>query len=294
MVAPLLPSYWEGQRYIQLAIKTLRPNIQDLMDKHDAGVWAPEDDNVDDLNILNWLSAMAKGRDRDARVIAHVQVLVALASVHTTLLRIVNVLYDIIAAGPSLHDSLLGEIAAIEDSEWAAGTAFDRLHKLDSVLRESQRLSPPTTLGLKRLFKEPYTFTNGTHVTAGTYVCMPITAIENDPENTPNPEKYDGLRAYRQWEEAQSKGDKVAAKEALFTTPTKSILNFGYGKSACPGRFFAGAVIKIALVKLLSEYDFAFVDGASRPKNLEVHEFLFTWPWQKLLIRRKKHGICPF
>lgn len=207
----------------------------------------------------------------------------------------VNVLYDVTAADPSLRDALLAEIASVPDAEWATAGAYDRLHRLDSVLRESQRLSPPTTLGMKRLFNEAHTFRDGTHIPAGTYVCMPISAIENDIMHTPNPERYDGLRAFRAWEQAQEEGNKTAAKEALFTTPTPSVLNFGYGKSACPGRFFAGVVIKMVLVKMLTEYDFAFLPGAvGRPGNLEVHEFLFTWPRQKMLVRRTKEGSCPF
>lgn len=293
MIAPMLPSYWNSRYYIKTAKSLLSPTIQDLIDRNEDGLWAPEDDNADDLNILSWTAALAKGRDRDAAVISHVQVLVALAAVHTTLLRMVNVLYDITAAGSTLREALLAEIASVPNECWADGSAYDKLHRLDSVMRESQRIAPPTTLGIKRLFKEPHTFRDGTHIPAETYVCMPITAIENDAENTPNPERYDGLRSFRSWEAAVAAGDKIAAKNALFTTPTPTVLSFGYGKTACPGRFFAGTVIKIVLVKMLTEYDFAFLAGSKgRPGNIEAHEFLFTWPWQKMLFRRKQEGSC--
>jgi ent-kaurene oxidase len=295
LVCYLLPSYWQGQKHIKNAQALLGPKIQDLMERNDAGKWMPSDDSADDLNILSWLSHMAKGRDRNPRVIAHVQVLVALAAVHTTLLRMVNVLYDVTAAGPELREELMSEIKLTPASEWD-DALLNQLPRLDSVMRESQRISPPTTLGMKRLFKTSHTFQDGTHIPAGTYVCLPIHAIENDSRHTPNPDTFDGLRSYRECEERQNAGniDKATAAEHLFSTPTQTILNFGYGKTACPGRFFASVVIKMVVVKMLSEYEFQFLPGTQRPDNLMVHEFLFTWPWQKMLVRRRKDGQCPF
>lgn len=297
LVFPLLPSYWKGQWYLRTAKQLLGPKLRELIKQSDAGVWEPKDNSADDLNILSWLASTAKGRDRDPDSISHVLVLVALASVHTTLLRMVNVVYDIVAAGPVLRDKLLDEIASVADDGWASG-AYDELQCLDSVLCESQRLSPPTTLGMKRIFRSSYTFRDGTHVPAGTYVCMPIHAIENDAAHTAHPEDYDGLRSFRARGELRPSGDenadKLAAKEFQFSTPTRTALNFGYGKTACPGRFFASVVIKMVLVKLLTDYEFRFLPGTGRPKNLMVHEFLFPWPWQRMLVRRRKEGSCPF
>lgn len=298
---PLLPSYWQGKKNLKIAKELLSPQIRELIDKSDSGVWTPQDDNIDDINLLNWLASMAKGRDRNPEVISHVLVLVALASVHTTLLRMVNVIYDITAAGSSLKDELLDEIESVSESGWGSTKSdlpYDRLHKLDSVLLESQRMSPPTILGLKRLFRKDYTFQDGTYVSEGTYVCMPIHAIENDVKHTANPEEFDGLRAFRARQTFQddSKGlqSKSNDSDLLFSTPTPTTLNFGYGKTACPGRFFASVVIKMVLVKMLTEYDFSFLAGKERPSNLLVHEFLFTWPWQKMMMKRKVGEFAPF
>uniref|UniRef100_A0A8H7N6U1 Cytochrome P450 n=1 Tax=Bionectria ochroleuca TaxID=29856 RepID=A0A8H7N6U1_BIOOC len=230
-LAPLLPSYWHGQKYLKSAKNLLGPKISQLMEQNDLGLWEPKDDNADDANLMSWLSSMTKGKDRDPDTISHVLVLVALASVHTTLLRMVNVLYDVTAAGSALRDELQEEIMAAVDDGWSA-QSYDRLQKLDSVLRESQRMSPPTMLGLKRLFQKSHTFSDGTHVKAGSYVCMPIHAIENDPQHTPNPQEFDGLRSFRARAEQENSAniDKAAIKEFLFSTPTKTILGFGYGK----------------------------------------------------------------
>ncbi|KAJ8119219.1 hypothetical protein ONZ43_g3788 [Nemania bipapillata] len=291
MVSRLLPSYWAGWKILRNGQKLLEPTIQELIDKNNSGKWQPENENPEDLNVLSWLSGTAKGRDRSANIIGHVMIMVALATVHTTLLRMVNVLYDVVNAGPELQRELLDEIEGVARRGWNDnGNSYDALEKMDSVLRESQRISPPTTLGMKRLFKQPYTFQDGTHVQAGTYVAMPVYAIENDPSVTADPEKFDGLRAYR----AAREGDPSTASEHLFSTPGPNFLNFGYGKTACPGRFFASVVVKMVMVKAFTEYEFKFMPGAGRPQNILAFEFLFTWPFTKMMVRRKPKSTCPF
>lgn len=280
----LLPTYWKGKGYIRSAKALLGPKIEDLLRKNDDGSWTP--DSEEDFNVLAWSAETAKGRDRDPETLAHLQVLLALASVHTTLLRMVNVLYDLMA-NPEYFDDLRAEIKSISEGGWDK-SSYSQLQKLDSVLRESQRMSPPTILGMKRLFMVPHTFSNGLSISKGTYACLPTFAVENDPDNTSNPAQFDGLRSYRL---RQSEGDN---DDHQFVSTEPTILNFGYGKSACPGRFFASLTLKMVFVKLLSEYEFKFLPNSARPKNILLHEFLFPWPWDKVLVRRRQDGACPF
>lgn len=280
------------------AKQLLSPKFEELLRANDQGTWKPQA-NEDDSNVLNWLVETVKGRDRDADTLAHVEVLLALAAVHTTLLRMVNVLYDITEAGPSLAAELRAEIEDVSRrSEQWDKSSYDSLYKLDSVLSESQRMSPPTTLGMKRIFYEDYTFQNGLHIPKGTYTAMPIYAIENDEEHTSNPAKFDGLRNYRLMLEHQAisgsgDGSDEDMRRFRFSTPSRTVLNFGYGRHACPGRHFASLVLKILFVKLLMQYEFKFLPGSKRPENLLAHEFLFTWPWDRMLIRRNPKGRCP-
>lgn len=57
-------------------------------------MWSPGT-KEEDFNVISWLVDAAKGGDRDSDTLAHVEVILALESVHTTLFRMVNVLYDI-------------------------------------------------------------------------------------------------------------------------------------------------------------------------------------------------------
>ncbi|CAI6331422.1 unnamed protein product [Periconia digitata] len=293
----LLPSYWAGQKYVRTAKNLLGPIIQDMIDKNNVGEWTSADDQ--EPSVLSWLAETAKGRDRNAETLAHVEVLLALASVHTTLLRMVNVLYDITADSACLAElrAEIEDVAVAEKGKWTYA-AYARLEKLDSVMRESQRMSPPTILGLKRLFKESFTFEDGTHVPRGAYVTLPIYAIENDASVTQNPEKFDGLRSYRlrhmKDNEAQGVRNAVEREEYQFSSPGPTVLNFGYGKTACPGRFFASLVVKMVFVKLLTEFDFRYTGKEVRPQNIVMHEFLFCWPWHWMEMKKRANGVCPF
>ncbi|KAL9036240.1 MAG: hypothetical protein Q9180_004413, partial [Flavoplaca navasiana] len=284
-ISLLLPSYRYGRNYIKSAKRILAPRFHHALVENSSN--STNDWNAEGhFNVLTWLADTAKGRDRDPEALAFVEVLLALASAHTTLLRMVNVLYDLIA-NPGYLDGLQKEKEGAGFQGWSHAS-YHRLQQLDSVLRESQRMSPPTILGLKRLFKLPYTFSDGLHVTEGTYVCLPIFAIENDPDNAPNPERFDGLRSYRLRQKDRESGDHQ------FSTPGKTVLSFGYGKTACPGRHFASLMLKMTFVKLLTQYEFKFLPNAARPRNVVVHEFLFPLPWTKVLMRRRKRGLCPF
>ncbi|KAI1370302.1 cytochrome P450 [Hypoxylon crocopeplum] len=298
-IAPLLPTARAPQRYLRRTKRLLGPRIAKLIMLGDDAGWEPSDDSPYDTNLLAWLASSARGRNRDPDVIAQALVLVALASVHTTLLRMVSVLYDVTAAGSGLRDQLVNEIAAIAAAGpggWGSD-AYGRLHKLDSVLRESQRMSPPVVTGMKRVFARAHTFGDGTHVPAGAYACMPVHAIENDEAHTPDPGRFDGLRSFRarqEWERQAASSRNSNSSEFLFDTPTLTSLSFGYGKTACPGRFFASHAIKVVLVKMFSDYEFRFLPGAGRPPGIMAHEFLFPSPEQKILVRRNKEAACPF
>ncbi|RAK90790.1 putative cytochrome P450 [Aspergillus costaricaensis CBS 115574] len=287
-----LPSFWRCQAYLRSTKDLLGPVIRDMIEENDKGSFSPKP-TEDNFNVLTWLVEAAKGSDRNPDTLAHVEILLALASVHTILLRNVNVLYDLIE-NPQYIDELREEIHSVWATTGWIDTAdsYSKLHKLDSVLRESQRLSPPTILGLKRLFKQPYTFSSGISINQGTYVALPVMAIENDPDHTVNPERFDGLRSYRMFQNMDgSRSNRVGHQ---FSTVDKTVLNFGYGKTSCPGRHFASLVIKMVFVKLLTAYEFRFLPGKGRPKNYEVHEFLFPWPWDSIQVRNREDRACPF
>ena len=194
----------------------------------------------------------------------------------------VHVLYDL-AAHPQYVEPLRDEIraVAIEDGGWQK-SSYSKLRKLDSFIKESQRVNPPTLLSNHRIMTEPHTFNDGTKLTKGTHIAMAVNAIQNDPDITPFPERFCPFRYY---ELRQKPGEGHLHQ---FATTEHSLLNFGHGKNACPGRFFASLEIKTILVKLIMGYDFKLPDGEGRPANLKAHDFVFPNPEGKLFVRARE------
>jgi len=155
-------------------------------------------------------------------------------------------------------------------------------------MRESQQTSPPSYISLKRIMQQSYTLEDGTHLPRGTYVCIPTYPIENNPTITDNPEAFDGLRSYKKRQDDHE-------VQHQFTSTEPSVLSFGHGKTACPGRFFAVLALKAVFVKLLTEYEFKHIPGnLQRPENIHAHEFLFPNRKNTILVRRRIGAKAPF
>ncbi|KAF2789980.1 cytochrome P450 [Melanomma pulvis-pyrius CBS 109.77] len=147
--------------------------------------------------------------------------------------------------------------------------AVDQLHRLDSVIRESMRVSDIAVTALARdVVGKPLDLGAGVQVPRGTRVVFPTHAIHRDEEYYEDPLRFDAFRFSRPFE---GSSEDVAAeakdqKDSL-TTITPSFLAFGYGKHACPGRFFAAQTMKQALAGIVMDYD---VEIISRPEKRQV------------------------
>lgn len=87
-----------------------------------------------------------------------------------------------------------------------------------------------------------------------------------DPTIYPEPEKFDGFR-----HDKMRQADPEAAKRHQFTSVNSHSTNFGFGRMACPGRFFADNEIKLIVAYLLMHYDFKLPSGQTeRYKNIEM------------------------
>jgi hypothetical protein len=122
---------------------------------------------------------------------------------------------------------------------------LDKLHMIDSFIRESQRVdgltfrsfctlpSTPSvdvlcrlSVTMLRLALRPFTFSNGVTIPAGTLVALPASAVHRDEELYPNPEEFDGFRFSKLRE---SDGDSVTSRHQVVSTSTEH-LAFGLGR----------------------------------------------------------------
>lgn len=275
LLAYTLPSIWRGHGYIRQAQKLLVPEI---LRRRGLMASGKLDQNTQET-LLSWMMECAQDHESDPAHLAHLEIVISLAAIHTSQMTAVHALYDLVSH-PEYIPQIRDEIRAVthEDNGWKK-TSYAKLRKLDSFMKESQRFSPPSMLSYHRVMQEHYVLSDGTRLPKGSHICMPVNAIQNDPEVTPDPEVFDGLRYYKY---RQRLGEGHLHQ---FATTEKNLLNFGHGKFACPGRFFASLEIKVILVRLIMNYDFELPPHQGRPGNLKAHEFLFPNPNGELLVR---------
>lgn len=176
----LLPSNWRSWGYIETAKKLLVPEIHRRMN-----LWNSVKDietTKEDLvkgNLLSWMMECAEGPEKDPAHLAHLEIVVSLASIHTSQMNAVHVLYDL-AAHPEYVPELREEILATAKLEggWNK-TSYSQLRKLDSFLKESQRFNPPSVLSYHRIMTEDYVLSDGTQLKKGHHIAMAVNAIQN-------------------------------------------------------------------------------------------------------------------
>jgi hypothetical protein len=93
---------------------------------------------------VGWLSDRLRGRPQETaeRQIARILFLNVI-SIFTVSMASLNVLYDILAR-PDVKKALIQEVLELTEGKFGSSDTvpFDRLKKLDSCIRESQRLNP--------------------------------------------------------------------------------------------------------------------------------------------------------
>jgi cytochrome P450 len=86
---------------------------------------------------------------------------------------------------------------------------------------------------------------------------VPSAAVYTDESLYPSPQTFDGFRAYK----ARASGKAADIARNQFVTSNEENLTFGYGRHACPGRFFAANEIKMVVSRLILEYDVKMPNG---------------------------------
>ncbi|KAH8650437.1 cytochrome P450 [Ilyonectria robusta] len=144
--------------------------------------------------------------------------------------------------------------------------ALAKMHKLDSVLRESARLNSFVTIGLSRLVvaEEGMTTPSGVRIPKGCVVSVHSYPVLQDPQVYPDAQQFQPFR-FAEWRQDENVEDIKRARNA-FATTSNCYLVFGHGRNACPGRFFAANKLKLMLGHLAMNYDFDMQE--SRPRNM--------------------------
>ncbi|PSK38491.1 Ent-kaurene oxidase [Elsinoe australis] len=208
-------------------------------------------------DMLQWL--LKRREQFQLHTMAKISKLQRVTALHTTVMTATNIFYSL-AVTPEYIDELRTEIRqAVAGSNGVMDSkALSEMEKLGSYMKEV--ILPPESS--QRHYTHQWSiYPRGLDIEAPTY------SIYHDDELFPDPETFDGVRAYK-LRQASTSNDVQARN--TFVNVSDQNLGFGYGRHACPGRFFANNEIKMILAKLLLQYDIKMPNGlTTRWPNIE-------------------------
>jgi hypothetical protein len=154
LISHHLPEVKRLRAYREFAGKKLKPKVDAILSRR-SEKWnshVPEDvlddDVKGDFNMIHWTVNHIKDiNSADAIWLGQLQMLIAFAAIHTTSMALSHAIFDL-AAYPQYITELREEIEnVIADENYPdkmlRKTSMPKLRKLDSFIKESQRVSPP-------------------------------------------------------------------------------------------------------------------------------------------------------
>ncbi|ROT43005.1 cytochrome P450 [Sodiomyces alkalinus F11] len=250
-------------------------------------------DYVKPDDMLQWImDSQKKFGEKNDEDLANYQLGVSFAAIHTTTMTTTNAIYTL-AAMPELTPMLREDVQQALSASGGQFTslAMQKMRKLDSFLREILRYYPIAATSFNRKVLKPFTLSNGQVIPAGVVIELPAGDVAFDEDLFPAPHVFDALRFYKMRQAKDQAGSGVKAAEAVanaqFVSVGASSLTFGYGRHACPGRFFAANEIKMIMATFLLDYEVRLPEGVTeRYKNLEFSGQSVPDPTKTILIRK--------
>ncbi|KAJ5940501.1 hypothetical protein N7516_000669 [Penicillium verrucosum] len=257
-VAPFLPQVKALMRMREMTSRKMAPLLEEIARGDDKG----ESSDTAGGDMIRWFQARYDTKP-SARELARDQLLATFASIYNLSNALTYLIFDL-ASYPECIEPLRRELdEVLGDQKTIDKDHLQRLKKLDSFVRESQRHSPPSLANMPRVVTHPdgLRLPTGQYLPQGTRIMVRAHTLNMDPELYPDPTRFDAFRFSRLREAPGSE-----FKYQHVTTGTDNI-NFGHGVWACPGRFFASSQMKVVVAHILRNYDIKLPEGQPRPKQ---------------------------
>ncbi|KAG6319371.1 hypothetical protein E4U22_004624 [Claviceps purpurea] len=232
---------------------------------------------------MDWIDNRRDAVYGDAHVV-HVMISFISGALHTTSQLVVHTLFEL-ASRPDYIGALREEIKqCFEQHGQGTKAAMDSMYKMDSFIKETQRLNPLDGASLARVALKDFTFSNGLHVPKGSVIFTPNSPIFDDERFYPKAKTFDGFRFSRM------RGDPKLKSSCDLTATNEQSMHFGIGRHACPGRFMASDEVKLALIFILQNFDIAMENFGPRPKNQTFGKFMLPDLAAKIWLREVTTG----
>lgn len=238
-------------------------------------VWDPEEYPQD---IVSWLIKAVMDRDpsappSDAALNDDARVIVVAGS-ETTATTLASVIYYL-AKHQAVQQKLKSDIDAVLGEQWA----YEEVKKItfiDDIINETLRLKPALLTGGYRVTPLQGLTVDDTFIPGDTNVFVPVQAIQTDP---------------RYWTEATAFApERFGERRADMGTDDAPFLPFTLGAYHCPGKNLAFLSLRIALSRIMREFDVTFAPGETGEVFDQEAKDTFTTTLPPLMIRFTKRA----
>ncbi|KAJ9612674.1 hypothetical protein H2204_015015 [Knufia peltigerae] len=281
LLVPCLPQVRSLNQHKALTQRKLKPLLQQELsaDKEDGQVGDGEPGG----DMIRWFRkrytdpATAENLTRD-------QLLATFASIYNLTNALSYLLFDL-ATYPEHIEPLRAELnVQVGTDGRITKENIQKLRKLDSFIRESQRLSPPSLANMPRIVTSPegLNLPSGHVIPRGERIMVRAHTLNLDPALWENPDTFDGFRFERL---RSAPGNELKYQH---TTTGVDNINFGHGIWACPGRHFASSQMKVVLAHLLQHYDIKLEDGKEKSRQQHFGLAIVPDTGSKVLLRYRE------
>ncbi|KAJ5181611.1 Cytochrome P450 [Penicillium cf. viridicatum] len=280
LAANFLPKCRKIRQELQEAKNIIMPVIKERHEAREAAIkqGRPRETYHD---AIQWLDENSQGHKRFHP--AAMQLALSTAAIHTTTDLLTQTILDLCGREDLIQELRKEIIEVLGADGWDKSTMY-KLKLMDSVIKESQRVKPMAIAKMARKAEADIKLSDGTIVPKDETILVSCSKMW-DPSIYPDPETFDPYRFLKLREGSM---DKEAL--AQFVSPSPEHMGFGFGKHACPGRFFAAAEMKVIMCQILMKYDFKVAEGCT-PKILKSGMRLSADPFARISIRRRKEEI---
>ncbi|KAG6895320.1 hypothetical protein C0992_001937, partial [Termitomyces sp. T32_za158] len=233
------------ESYIDRAMGHLRPTIQErLRNEAKYGKDWPGKPMHDKNDALSWLLEQSNEHQKTVRDLTIRILVINFAAIHTTsqvkgiwlpfsetivkheCQAFTQALFDL-AANPSFAPVLREEVETVIKEEGYSKMSLHKMVKLDSFIKESQRLGANNALIMQRKVLKDFVFSDGTVVPKGNIIAVPNFAMHHDEENYVDAPAFDGFR-FSKMRELEPEGFSKHQMVAL----SYDYIVFGHGRHA--------------------------------------------------------------
>ncbi|RPD62663.1 cytochrome P450 [Lentinus tigrinus ALCF2SS1-7] len=260
------------------------PHLKPLLDERRAKMEAYGDDYPEKPNdMLQWVLEEALPRGQGDYQIAERIMVMNFAAIHTSSNSISHALLHL-AEEPKYIQPLRDEVEAVVAAEGWTKNAMGKMWKIDSFLKESQRVNGVALTSVTRKALKDTTLVDGTFIPKGTLIAAASYPTHFDDGIYENASVFDPFR-FSRLRAAEGESTK---HHLVHTSP--EYMPFGHGKHACPGRFFAANELKAMLAYIVLNYDLKLPGDGRRPGNVYFANNVIPDPRAEILFKKRQNA----